>query len=76
MTSASGRSDYGTLHASGRVAAIPRHRRVCLRPDHGGRVVNAYQGRHRKHAAPDELPAILRGLANLIEVLDNSSDKE
>ena len=28
-----------------------------------------YQPRHAKHAQPDELPAILRGLADLIEIV-------
>lgn len=35
----------------------------------------AYAPRHAKHARPEELPAILRGLADLITVID-SSEKE
>ena len=34
-----------------------------------------YQPRHRKHADPSELPVILRGLADLITVIEDSSDR-
>lgn len=32
-----------------------------------------YQPKHRKHADPDELPRALRGLADLITVIDSDS---
>ena len=34
-----------------------------------------YLPRHARHADPSELPAILRGLADLITVIDDSSDR-
>lgn len=39
---------------------------------HGNqRAVSDYQPRHAKHASQDELPAILRGLADLIQIVDS-----
>jgi hypothetical protein len=35
------------------------------------RAVNTYQPRHAKHADPADLPAILRGLADKIVILDD-----
>lgn len=34
-----------------------------------------YQPRHARHADPAELPAILRGLADLITVIDSSEEE-
>jgi len=33
-----------------------------------------YQGRHRRPADPSELPAILRGLADLITVIEDTRE--
>ena len=37
--------------------------------------MNGYQPRHAKHAAPGDLPRAMRGLADLIVIVD-SSDKD
>ena len=35
-----------------------------------------YQPRHAKHADPATLPRALRGVADLIQVLDDSNDEK
>jgi hypothetical protein len=39
-----------------------------------GRRVTGYAGRHRKHADPRDLPAAMRGLANLIVIVPSKGD--
>ena len=34
----------------------------------------SYTGRHRKHPDPSELPAILRGVADLIEIIEDERE--
>jgi len=36
--------------------------------------VSTYTGRHRRHADPAQLPAILRGLADLITVIEDTRE--
>ena len=38
--------------------------------------MNGYQPRHAKHADPDDLPEIFRGLANLIVVIPSQDSSE
>jgi hypothetical protein len=38
--------------------------------------VNTYRPRHARHDERDELPAILRGLADLIEVVPSEDSSE
>jgi len=33
--------------------------------------MGGYVGRHRRHAQPDQLPRAMRGLADLIEIVDD-----
>ena len=40
------------------------------------RAVNTYQPRHARHAEPAELPAILRGLADQIQIVPSKNDSE
>ena len=36
----------------------------------------AYRPRHARHASQDELPAILRGLADLIVIVPSETEKQ
>ena len=36
--------------------------------------MDTYQPRHRRHADPAELPAILRGLADLITIVEDKRE--
>jgi len=51
----------------------PRGQASCHVHGNRQRAVSDYRPRHARHAQPAELPAILRGLADLIEIVDSDS---
>jgi hypothetical protein len=38
--------------------------------------VSGYEGKHRRHANPADLPAAMRGLANLIVIVPSKDSSE